>query len=1739
MGLTASQLALTSAASLTGGARTELNITGLASNYGRITSAADLIVNAGSVNNYGTLGATQNLTFNTASLLNSQGLIFSGGDMQVNVGSLTNLKGDFYALNNLTIKGYGVERASQVSNISGSMESGGNFAISATAFENRTEGSDSQQASTAGRTLVKGIIAIRCYDCDRRFLADYAVREYFEGGQDTDVTASAILTSGRNFTFAGGDFLNSKSTISAVGDINVSADNVRNVGAVGGAVERTRVYTSTSWESYDAFRSYNQRNNPDFPNIYYIDDAGEIRLGEIVGEAYSTNDEAGWTFYNYLIKNPINSTYANNVYYGYYSEGAYNRPLPVSLYDRNNLVEVPELITRSGLVSDVEKIVDGGNSGRSAVIQSGGNVSITATQNLQNSVIRQDYVAAGGTSKVQGISPSGAGTAIIRVNAQLPPDLSQQQVNPLTLPGFSLPTGQNGLFRLSAQTGNSTAATQATGAPQNWALGSASVSVAQREQTVSDTQARTLQFGTTGQVSTATRQLADVIRQNSGLSANASAFDSSTPVDSATRLQLSGHSTGNTGLTQVAEVTQVQGQNGTVPFSPVASNDTTVQSGITTPTTVPSTQVARVQALPGNTAPPNPHKYLIETNPVLTDLRQFMSSDYLLAGLGYDPEASAKRLGDGLYEQRLVQQAIVARTGQAFLVGQTSNEAQLKYLMNNAIASKEQLNLTIGVTLSPPQVAALTHDIVWLEEHEVNGEKVLVPVLYLAQANNRLAPNGALIAGNDVTLTAGGNLDNVGTLRATNNLSATAGNDLVNVGLIEAGNRLDLLAGNDLINKAGGILYGRDVTLTATRGDVINERTVIRDQQSAGVLQDFVENASRIESANDLVVKAGRDVMNIGGTLQAGRDLSLIAGRDVNIGAAQTETERTFSPNNTQSSITQLGSSVSVGRDLMVLSGRDINVVASDIDAKRDIAMAATENMTISSAADETHSLSRSKKLTVQTDHVKQVSADLNAGGSIVLNAGQDLAVISSRITAGENANLSAGENLSLLAAQDSDYYLYDKKKKGSFGAKKTKRDEVTDIRNVGSEITSGGDLILESGGDQLYQVAKLTSGNDLTLESGGGITFEGVKDLHQESHTKSSSSLAWTSMKGKGRTDETLRQTEMVAKGELAIRAVEGLKIDIKQVDQQTVSQIIDAMVQADPQLAWLKEAEKRGDVDWRRVEEIHQSFKYSHSGLGAAAQLVLAIALALVTGGAGAGLVGAASGTFAAGFADAVLLSVANTAANGLISNKGNLAATLKETVSASSLKGYMVSGLTGGIGNSLGYNPLGLGFDLNSVGEVVVKVVADTTVQTAFNGGSLGKNFVDNLLGAAISIGGAVAANQIGNTQLADGSPAKVAAHALLGGLKSMAMGGDFKTGALAGGANEMMVQYLADLVLPENYDPNGSGSQQGQANLLAMSQLMGVLAAVVTGGDPNIAANIAATATQYNYLSHSDLERAAKELLNCDNNSKCLMEAHARYYQLSRDQEANALVSCSQNPNNCAQISSIVARAQEDTALFRAMADDASPETREVLNHLIAENDGFQNLLAGITAGHSVEAIAEAMTQVYGVSPKTAAEIAVGARTAISLYAAVVGKGRGIKVAENDGKNYLPPQEIGSPYFIRIDPITGQGPMAIDSSIFTSGSQTLGGGVRNSRQFWNAWKNSYGDTLSQENISRIEAKQSPIIDKHWVEKFPEHKDYLGETIVHHHLDYGKNAIPLPSSVHAKQPGWGIWHQEHSGQ
>ncbi|RTV92320.1 DUF637 domain-containing protein, partial [Pseudomonas aeruginosa] len=751
--------------------------------------------------------------------------------------------------------------------------------------------------------------------------------------------------------------------------------------------------------------------------------------------------------------------------------------------------------------------------------------------------------------------------------------------------------------------------------------------------------------------------------------------------------------------------------------------------------------------------------------------------------------------------------------------------------------------------LSAAQVAALTHDIVWLEEVEVNGEKVLAPVVYLAQAEGRLGPNGALIQGRDVNLITGGDLRNAGTLRAQNDLSATAGN-IDNSGLIEAGNRLDLLASGSIRNDQGGIIAGREVSLSALTGDVINERTVTQHQSSyrgTGTTEAFADSAARIEAAQKLTVSAGRDVANIGGVIDSKGDLALQGGRDVLVSAAVAERGWTAGSQAYQTQTTQMGAEVVAGRDISVSAGRDISVVGSRIDARRDVTFEAGRDVGLVAAANEEHAYGKTKKVTFQDDKITQQATRVDAGGDLAINAGQDLRLVASQASAGDEAYLVAGDKLELLAANDSSYYLYDKKSKGSFGSKKTRRDEITDVTAVGSQISSGGDLTLLSGGDQTYQGAKLESGNDLAIVSGGAVTFDAVKDLHQESHEKSKGDLAWQSSKGKGQTDETVRQSQLVAQGNLAIKAVEGLKIDLKHIDQKTVSQTIDAMVQADPQLAWLKQMEQRGDVDWRRVQELHDSWKYSNSGLGVGAQLAIAIVVTYFTAGAasaalgsmagvGAGSgsmmaaagstamvqAGTAVGTAAAGWANAAGTAVAmGMASNGAIStinNRGNLGDVVKDVTSSDALRGYVVAGttagLTAGVYDKWTSTQTGTSTALPNTGAVAPAaglgtwqgVGQFTSNQLLQNGTSV---LLDRALGGKGSLGDALQnslANAfaaygfklIGDTThgvLDDGSLGKIGLHALMGGLAAEAVGGDFRTGALAAGVNEALVDSLA--------------------------------------------------------------------------------------------------------------------------------------------------------------------------------------------------------------------------------------------------------------------------------------------------------------------------------------------------------
>ena len=939
------------------------------------------------------------------------------------------------------------------------------------------------------------------------------------------------------------------------------------------------------------------------------------------------------------------------------------------------------------------------------------------------------------------------------------------------------------------------------------------------------------------------------------------------------------------------------------------------------PTTSPTFQLPKGEyGLFVKNADPASH-YLIETNPEFTSVSGFLSSDYLLGKLGFNADNAWRRLGDGQYETRLIRDAVLAQTGQRFLAGGLYSDAdQFRYLMDNGLASKDALRLSLGVALTDQQVGALTHDIVWMENRVIDGQTVLVPVLYLAQADSRNVRGNSLIQGRDLNLVTGGDLINVGTLRASNHLSAISSGSIYTGGLVEAGNNLNLLAQDSIRNAMAGEIRGKQVSLTALKGDITNETTAIQVRDGAGMRTLTDTSAGTIVARENLAIDAGRDLTNRG-ALTAGNDANLTAGRDLNlIAASDTRVKHETRDGGEKSSITtdvkNLAASVTAGGNLNMQAGQDVNIIGSTATAGKDLNIAAGRDLNVASVSDmhnvEGKEKDGKKRIKTSDDQTTQVASVLTAGGDFVSQAGRDTTIVASRISAGNEAYLYSGDKLNLLAAQNSTYSLYDMKEKGGWGAKKTKRDEVTHVTNVGTEIKTGGDLSLVSGGDQLYQRAKLESGKDLAITSGGAVTFEAVKDLHQESHEKSKSDLAWTSAKGKGNTDETLRQSELVAQGELAIKAVDGLKIDVRQVNQNTVSQTIDAMVQADPSLAWIKQMEQRGDVDWREVKELHDSFKYSNSGLGAGAQIVIAIIVTYFTMGAASGAIAAAgtgtsmagataaaTATSAAGWANAagsvVLAGMASNGAISTINNRGNLGAVVKDVTSSDAMRGYVVSGVTAGL--TAGFyddwtsTQTGTTTALPNSGAVTSAsplstwqgVGQFTANQVLQNGTSA---ILTKALGGEASLGDALQSslanafaaygfNMIGDVsknRFADGGITKIGLHALMGGLAAEAAGGDFRTGALAAGVNEALVDSL-----DKQY---ASMPEDKRKSLLVMSsQLIGVLAASVDsdadGDSLQTGAWVAGSSTQYNYLNHEENQErwAAKKKCQGGDSAAC--------------------------------------------------------------------------------------------------------------------------------------------------------------------------------------------------------------------------------------------------------------------------
>jgi len=74
-------------------------------------------------------------------------------------------------------------------------------------------------------------------------------------------------------------------------------------------------------------------------------------------------------------------------------------------------------------------------------------------------------------------------------------------------------------------------------------------------------------------------------------------------------------------------------------------------------------------------------------------------------------------------------------------------------------------------------------------------------------------------------------------------------------------------------------------------------------------------------------------------------------------------------------------------------------------------------------------------------------------------------------------------------------------------------------------------------------------------------------------------------------------------------------------------------------------------------------------------------------------------------------------------------------------------------------------------------------------------------------------------------------------------------------------------------------------------------------------------------------------------------------------------------------------------------------------------------------------------------------------------------------------------------------------------------------------RNSAYFWREALQQHPEYFSPRNAKAIKGRppRAPVIDEQWIRYHPEQARYLNERLIHHHIDQGAIAVPLPESIH----------------
>jgi filamentous hemagglutinin len=512
------------------------------------------------------------------------------------------------------------------------------------------------------------------------------------------------------------------------------------------------------------------------------------------------------------------------------------------------------------------------------------------------------------------------------------------------------------------------------------------------------------------------------------------------------------------------------------------------------------------------------------------------------------------------------------------------------------------------------------------------------------------------------------------------------------------------------------------------------------------------------------------------------------------------------------------------------------------------------------------------------------------------------------------NMDIAAkGGYLYAQAMEESSHYEKTEKKRKWWGKKTEVKQTRHDVTNKVTEFSAAGNITLMSRDDSTYEASKIEAGKNAKLTSTHGqVNFKAVKNTSFE-QTVTNSKGFFIKQANKGYEDNKWVLPSIHAGGALTVDAAKGVSADVKVKNGQVLQSAIDALGNT-AGTTWVKDLNKRNDVQWNKVKDAYDSWDYKSQHLNPAVAAVIAIAAAAVTAGSSltalaasnvAGAIG--GGAVTSGAVTAGMSSLASQAAVALVENRGNLSKTLKVLGSSESVKAtataMAVGGALNGFDSAMGWSKDAAGKPLNpnnvklpqlSNGDwskvaqrVAGQSVISSSLNTTINGGSFKDNLTNALL---VNIGSQVqaeGANLIGDNGQVLGVPGRAVSHVVLAGISAEIGRGDGK-GAAAGA----LAAELAGVIINDNLVKT-EGWQERQSQI---SRVAGAFAGAIATGKAsgtNSGANAGEFVERFNRQLHQEELNAIKVLSKGDKEKEArLMAASCRKVACTTQEALNS-------------------------------------------------------------------------------------------------------------------------------------------------------------------------------------------------------------------------------------------------------